>query len=304
MADGISAPGTPPVIGVIGGSGVYDIDGLENTRWEKITSPFGDPSDELLMGDLPMDQGAQKMVFLPRHGRGHRIPPSELNFRANIDCLKRAGVTEILSVSACGSFKEDLAPGTFVIVDQFIDRTFAREKSFFGTGLVAHVGLGHPACSRLGDAIEAAIKGLNIPYQRGGVYLAMEGPQFSTLAESELYRSWGCDVIGMTNMPEAKLAREAEMCYATIAMVTDFDCWHPDHDHVTVEAIIKVLLGNAENAQALVKTVTPNLSGRAETCSAGCQTALDNAIITSPDARDTKMMEKLSAIAGRVLGKE
>ena len=297
MTGSENAPGTPPVIGVIGGSGVYDIGGLENTRWEKAASPFGDPSDELLMGELE----GQKMVFLPRHGRGHRIPPSELNFRANMDCLKRAGVTEILSLSACGSFREDLAPGTFVIADQFIDRTFAREKSFFGTGLVAHVGLGHPACSRLGDAIEAAIRGLDIPYQRGGVYLAMEGPQFSTLAESELYRSWGCDVIGMTNMPEAKLAREAEMCYATVAMVTDFDCWHPDHDHVTVDAIIKVLLGNAENARALVKTVTPNLSGRTETCSAGCQTALDNAIITQPDARDPKMVEKLSAVAGRVL---
>jgi 5'-methylthioadenosine phosphorylase len=293
----MAAPGTPPVIGVIGGSGVYDIDGLENTRWEKVTSPFGEPSDELLMGDLD----GQKMVFLPRHGRGHRIPPSELNFRANIDCLKRAGVTEILSVSACGSFKEELPPGAFVIVDQFIDRTFAREKSFFGTGLVAHVGLGHPACSRLGDAIEDAIKALDIPYQRGGTYLAMEGPQFSTLAESELYRSWGCDVIGMTNMPEAKLAREAEMCYATVAMVTDFDCWHPDHDHVTVDAIIKVLIGNAENARALVKSVTPTLSGRKITCQAGCQTALDNAIITQPDARDPKMVEKLSAVAGRVL---
>ena len=271
---------------------------MENTHWEKVSSPFGDPSDELMMGEL----GGQKMVFLPRHGRGHRIPPSELNFRANIDCLKRAGVTEIISVSACGSFKEDLPPGTFVIADQFIDRTFAREKSFFGTGLVAHVGLGYPVCSRLGDAIEAAIKGLDIPYQRGGTYLTMEGPQFSTLAESELYRSWNCDVIGMTNMPEAKLAREAEICYATVAMVTDFDCWHPDHDHVTVDAIIKVLLGNADNARALVKAVTPSLSSRAETCSAGCQTALDNAIITQPDARDPKMIKKLSAVAGRALG--
>ena len=294
-------PGTPPVIGVIGGSGVYDIDGLENTRWEKVSSPFGEPSDELLIGELPTDQGGQKMVFLPRHGRGHRIPPSELNFRANIDCLKRAGVTEIISVSACGSFREDLPPGTFVIADQFIDRTFAREKSFFGAGLVAHVGLGHPVCKRLGDALEAAVKGLDIPYKRGGTYLAMDGPQFSTLAESELYRSWGCDVIGMTNMPEAKLAREAEMCYATVAMVTDFDCWHPDHDHVTVDAIIKVLLGNADNARDLVKAVTPSLSGRTETCPAGCQTALDNAIITAPDARDPVMIEKLKAVAGRVL---
>ena len=211
-------------------------------------------------------------------------------------------MTEIFSLSACGSLKEELPPGAFVIVDQFIDRTFARQKSFFGTGLVAHVGRGHPACSRLGDAIEGAVKALDIPDERGGTYLAMEGPQFSTLAESELYRSWGCDVIGMTNMPEAKLAREAEMCYATVAMVTDFDCWHPDHDHVTVEAIIKVLLGNADTARALVKSVTPKLSGREATCSAGCQTALENASITAPDARDAKMVEKLSAVAGRVLG--
>jgi 5'-methylthioadenosine phosphorylase len=297
----MAEPGTPPVIGVIGGSGVYDIDGLENTRWEAVSSPFGEPSDELLFGTLPTDQGDQSMVFLPRHGRGHRIPPSELNFRANIDALKRAGVTEIISLSACGSFKEELPPGTFVIADQFIDRTFAREKSFFGTGLVAHVGLGHPVCPRLGDAIEEAAKGLGIQYRRGGTYLTMEGPQFSTLAESELYRSWGCDVIGMTNMPEAKLAREAEMCYATVAMVTDFDCWHPDHDHVTVEAIIKVLLANADNGRALVKEVTPGLSGRDHACGAGCHTALDNAIITGPDARDPKMVEKLSAVAGRAL---
>jgi len=290
-------PGTPPVIGVIGGSGVYEIDGLDNTRWEKVRSPFGDPSDELLMGEFD----GQKLVFLPRHGRGHRIPPSEINFQANIDCLKRVGVTEILSVSACGSLKEALSPGTFVIVDQFIDRTFARKKSFFGSGLVAHVGLGHPTCSRLGEAIEAAIRRIKIPYQRGGVYLAMEGPQFSTLAESELYRSWNSDVIGMTNMPEAKLAREAEMCYASIAMVTDFDCWHEGHEHVTVDAIIKVLANNADNARGLIKSVIPNLSGRSESCSAGCQTALDYAIITQPDARDPEMVEKLSAVAGRVL---
>ena len=293
--------GIPPVIGVIGGSGVYDIDGLENTRWEAVASSFGEPSDELLMGELPTERGSQKMVFLPRHGRGHRIPPSELNFRANIDCLKRAGVTEIISLSACGSFKEELAPGTFVIADQFIDRTFARQKSFFGTGLVAHVGLGHPVCPRLGDAIEEAAKGLAIPCRRGGTYLAMEGPQFSTLAESELYRSWGCDVIGMTNMPEAKLAREAEMCYATVAMVTDYDCWHPDHDHVTVDAIIKVLLANADNGRALVKEVAPTLSGRTGACEAGCHTALDDAIITGPDARDPEMTKKLSAVAGRAL---
>ncbi len=293
----MSEPGTPTVIGVIGGSGVYDIDGLTNTRWEKVSSPFGEPSDELLMGELD----GQKMVFLPRHGRGHRIPPSEVNFRANIDALKRVGVTEIISVSACGSLKEELPPGHFVIADQFIDRTFARSKSFFSTGLVAHVGLGHPVCSRLGDALEEAIKGLDIPYQRGGTYLTMEGPQFSTKAESELYRSWGCDVIGMTNMPEAKLAREAEMCYATVAMVTDFDCWHPDHDHVTVDAIIKVLLDNADKGRSLVKQVTPKLSGREISCSDGCHTALETAIITAPDARDPEMVEKLSAVAGRVL---
>jgi len=286
-----------PVIGVIGGSGVYEIDGLQNTRWERLASSFGEPSDELLFGELD----GQRMVFLPRHGRGHRIPPSELNYRANIDVMKRAGVTEILSISACGSLKAELSPGHFVIVDQFIDRTFARQKSFFGTGLVAHVGLGHPVCARLGDALEDAIKELAIPYQRGGTYLAMEGPQFSTLAESELYRSWGCDVVGMTNMPEAKLAREAEMCYATIAMVTDFDCWHPDHDHVSVDAIIKVLLDNAEKGRSLVRQVAPKLSGRHENCDKGCHTALEMAIITAPEARDAAMIEKLDAVAGRVL---
>ena len=289
--------GTPPVIGVIGGSGVYEIDGLSNTRWEKVSSPFGEPSDELLFGEL----NGQPIVFLPRHGRGHRIPPSELNFRANIDVLKRAGVTEIISISACGSLKEHLAPGTFVIVDQFIDRTFARVKSFFGTGLVAHVAFGNPVCSRLGNALEEAARELDIPHQRGGTYIIMEGPQFSTVAESNLYRSWGCDVIGMTNMPEAKLAREAEMCYATVAMVTDFDCWHPDHDHVTVESLIAVLLDNADKGRGLVKRVAPKLAGRAETCRCGCQTALDTAIITATEARDPKMIEKLDAVAGRAL---
>jgi 5'-methylthioadenosine phosphorylase len=295
----MSNPETTPVIGIIGGSGVSDIDGLSNTRWEKVASSFGEPSDELLFGEID----GQQIVFLPRHGRGHRIPPSELNFRANIDAMKRAGVTEIISVSAVGSLKEELPPGTFVIVDQFIDRTFSRTKSFFSTGLVAHVGLGHPVCSRLGDALEVAAKKLDIPVSRGGTYLVMEGPQFSTLAESELYRSWGCDVIGMTNMPEAKLAREAEMCYATVAMVTDFDCWHPDHDHVTVESIIKVLVGNAGNAGSLVKEVTPALSSRTETCSNGCHTALENALITSPEARDPVLMDQLDAIAGRVLNR-
>jgi len=288
----------PTIIGVIGGSGVYDIDGLENACWKKISSPFGDASDELLFGEL----AGQKMVFLPRHGRGHRIPPSELNYRANIDCLKRVGVTEILSVSACGSLRKDLPPGTFVIVDQFIDRTFQRTKSFFETGLVAHVGLGHPTCSRLGDAVYDAAEKIGVPVHKGGTYLCMEGPQFSTLAESNLYRQWGCDVIGMTNMPEAKLAREAEMCYTTVAMVTDFDCWHPDHDHVSVDAIIKVLLSNADHAKQLVKQVTPVLQNQTGTCPAGCQHALDNAIITAPDARDPAVVKKLDAVAGRVLG--
>ena len=287
-----------PVIGVIGGSGLYDIAGLTNTRWERVDSPFGETSDEFLFGEL---DGLQ-LVFLPRHGRGHKIPPTELNYCANIDALKRVGVTEILSLSASGSFKEDLDPGTFVIVDQFIDRTFARVKSFFGTGLVAHVGFGHPVCSRLGDALEAGCTALGIKAVRGGTYLAMEGPQFSTLAESKLYRGWGCDVIGMTNMPEAKLAREAEMCYATVAMVTDYDCWHPDHDHVTVDSIIKVLMDNAEKARALVKNVVPRLADRKDLCHQGCHEALDNALITAPDARDPVMAEKLAAVAGRVLG--
>ena len=291
-------PGMPPVIGIIGGSGVYDIDGLADARWETVKSSFGAPSDDILRGSL----NGVELAFLPRHGRGHRIPPSELNFRANIDALKRCGATEIISLSACGSLKDTLPPGTFVLVDQFIDRTFAREKSFFGNGLVAHVGLGHPTCSRLMAALEAAGKKLDVTMVSGGTYLAMEGPQFSTLAESELYRSWRCDVIGMTNMPEAKLAREAELCYATVAMVTDYDCWHPDHDHVTVDAIIAVLVANAAKARSLVQAVVPFLGGRHIPCHAGCHTALESAIITAPEARDPAMVEKLSAVAGRVLG--
>ena len=293
----MAEPGTPPVIGVIGGSGVSDMDGLSNARWEHVPSAFGEPSDALLFGDLD----GQPMVFLPRHGRGHPIPPGGINFRANIDALKRAGVTEVISISACGSLKESLDPGTFVIVDQFIDRTVARAQSFFGTGLVAHVGLGHPVCARLGDALEEAANGLGIKVVRGGTYLAMEGPQFSTLAESELYRGWGCDVIGMTNMPEARLAREAELCYATVAMVTDYDCWHPDHDHVSVDSIIRILHENADKGRALVKRVAPKLKGRDGACSEGCHRALENAVITAPEARDPAMVEKLDAVAGRVL---
>jgi 5'-methylthioadenosine phosphorylase len=292
-----SSADQPPVIGVIGGSGVYDLDGLTGKTWRKISTPFGDPSDELLHGEL----NGQKMVFLPRHGRGHKRSPTDLNYRANICALKMAGATEILSLSACGSLKENLAPGTFVIVDQFIDRTFARVKSFFEPGLVAHVSMAHPVCARLGDHLAAAAAKLGIPHVRGGTYLAMEGPQFSTLVESNLYRSWGCDVIGMTNMPEAKLAREAELCYATVAMVTDYDCWHEEHDAVTVSDVVRVLLANADKARDLVKTVTPLLSGRAEICDQGCHRALDSAIITAPEARDPAVIKKLAPVVGRVL---
>ena len=287
-----------PVLGIVGGSGVYDIEGLSNKRWQRVASPCGEASDELLLGEL----NGQRLVFLPRHGRGHRIPPSEINYRANNDVLKRVGVTDLISVSAVGSLREDLPPGIFVIVDQFIDRTFARQKSFFGTGLVAHVSMAHPVCRRLGDHLEAATRAAGIEAVRGGTYLVMEGPQFSSLAESKLYRSWGCDVIGMTNMPEAKLAREAEICYASVAMVTDFDCWHPDHDHVTVDAIIKVLLANADKARSLVKTVAPALL--ADTCAptCPCRSALQHALITAPEARDPKLVQRLDAVAGRLLG--
>ncbi len=285
------------ILGIIGGSGVYDIDGLINKRWEAVASPFGAPSDELLFGEL----NGQQLVFLPRHGRGHKVPPSEINFRANIDVLKRAGVTDVISVSAVGSLREHLKPGMFVIVDQFIDRTFARNKSFFGSGLVAHVSMAHPVCSRLGDHIEAAAKEAGIVALRGGTYLVMEGPQFSSLAESELYRSWGCDVIGMTNMPEAKLAREAELCYATVAMVTDYDCWHPDHDDVTVEQIVKVLLANADKARSLVKQVAPKVISDVHGQGCSCRTALEYAIITAPEARDAALVSHLDVVAGRVL---
>lgn len=294
----MTQPGTPPVIGIIGGSGLYELDGLSGIEWTAVSTPFGAPSDELLCGVLD----GQKVAFLPRHGRGHKISPSDLNFRANIYALKALGVTEILSLSACGSFKEELPPGTFVLVDQFIDRTFARKKSFFGEGIVAHVSVAHPTCGRLGADLEAAVTELAIPFQRGGTYLTMEGPQFSTLAESNLYRSWGCDVIGMTNMPEAKIAREAEMCYATVAMVTDYDCWHEEHEDVTVDAVIKVVQENAEKARSLIKAVIPKLAGRAESCNDGCHTALDFAIITPPEARDPDAVAMLDAVAQRVLG--
>jgi len=288
-----------PVIGVIGGSGLYDIEGLADPKWVEIASPFGDPSDRLLTGTI---EGV-RVVFLPRHGRGHRLSPTTINYRANIDVLKRAGVTDVVSLSAVGSLREDIAPGTFVIVDQFIDRTFAREKSFFGPGLVAHVAMADPVCRRVGDALEEAASTLGLSARRGGTYLAMEGPQFSTRAESHAYRSWECSVIGMTNMPEAKLAREAELCYATVAMVTDYDTWHPDHDEVDVATVVRVLNENAAHARALIRQVVPAIAvARAEACEAGCDRALENAIMTAPDARDPVMLGRLDAVAGRVLG--
>ena len=288
---------TKPVIGVLGGSGVYEIEGLSDVAWRPVHSPFGAPSDELCFGRLD----GVDMVFLPRHGRGHPTPPSGINYRANIDCLKRSGVTDILSVSAVGSLREDLPPGDFVIVDQFIDRTFAREKSFFGEGLVAHVSMAHPVCDQLSAHAFAAAEEIGVSVHRGGTYLAMEGPQFSTFAESSLYRSWGCAVIGMTNMPEAKLAREAEMSYATIAMVTDYDCWHEDHDAVTVDQVVAVLLQNAENARALVRAAAPRIAADTVLAQAPAKTALDAAIITRPEMRNPAMIRKLDAVAGRVL---
>ncbi len=296
MASGVQRQGAT-VLGVLGGSGVYDIDGLSNTRWQRVESSFGEPSDELLFGEL----AGQQLVFLPRHGRGHRLPPTEINFRANIDALKRAGVTDVISVSAVGSLREHLAPGTFLIVDQFIDRTCARTTSFFGTGLVAHVSMAHPVCTRLGTHLEGAARDAGIPIARGGTYLVMEGPQFSSLAESELYRTWNCDVIGMTNMPEAKLAREAELCYATVAMITDYDCWHPHHEDVTVDAIVKVLLGNADKARTLVRTAAPRIAVDASAATCRCRFALDHAVLTAPAARDPQMVRRLDAVAGRVL---
>lgn len=285
------------VLGVIGGSGVYQIEGMQKTQWRRVETPFGDPSDELLFGELD----GQRIVFLPRHGRGHRIPPGELNFRANIDALKRAGATDVVSLSAVGSLREELPPGTFVLVDQFVDRTVARASSFFGTGLVAHVSMAHPVCGRLADALDRSARSAGLSVRRGGTYVAMEGPQFSSLAESRLYRQWGCDVVGMTNMPEAKLAREAELCYATVAMVTDFDCWHPDHGHVTVADVVAVMQRNASAARGLVRDVVPLLADRPEACPAGCDRALDNAVITAPEARDPAMVVRLSAVAGRIL---
>ncbi|MEM7733596.1 MAG: S-methyl-5'-thioadenosine phosphorylase [Pseudomonadota bacterium] len=286
-------------IGVIGGSGVYDIEGLEGAEWVSVDTPWGAASDQILTGRL----GGVEIAFLPRHGRGHVHSPTSVPYRANIDALKRIGVTDVISVSACGSFREEMAPGDFVIVDQFIDRTFAREKSFFGPGCVAHVSVAHPTCPRLSEACATAAKDAGVKVHEGGTYLAMEGPQFSTLAESKMYREvWGCDVIGMTNMPEAKLAREAELCYASVAMVTDYDSWHPDHGEVDVTQIIATLTGNADKARQMVAGLPALLGAARAPCPHGCDRALEFAILTAPDKRDPALVAKLDAVAGRVLG--
>lgn len=285
------------VLGIIGGSGLYRMDALENPRRELVASPWGEASDALVMGRI---RGVD-CVFLPRHGSGHNRSPTTVNYRANIDVLKRVGVTDVISLSACGSLREELAPGTFVVVDQFIDLTCKRENSFFGPGLVAHVSMGHPVCPRLSHALTEAAARAGIPHVRGGTYVTIEGPQFSTYAESMLYRSWGCDVIGMTNATEAKLAREAELPYATAAMVTDYDCWHPDHDHVEVASVIRVLNENAEKARNLVAALAPLLGPERTPSPLGIESVLDTALVTPPEARDPELVAKLDAVAGRVL---
>ncbi len=288
---------TKSVLGIIGGSGVYDLPGLRNVREERIASPWGEPSGALRIGDIE----GLPVVFLPRHDKGHRLSPSDINYRANIDVLKRAGVTDLVSLSACGSFREEMPPGTFVLIDQFVDRTYRRESSFFGKGLVAHVSMAHPVSPLLRGRLRSAARAEGIEPAWGGTYVCMEGPQFSTFAESMTYKQLGYSVIGMTNMPEAKLAREAEICYATVAMVTDFDCWHPDHDAVTVQDIIKVLIDNATRAQGLVARLARDFPRDHEPCPIGSDRALDTALITAPDARDPDLIRKLDAVAGRVL---
>ena len=282
------------VLGIIGGSGVYQIDGLKDAEWQRVATPWGEASDDILFGSLD----GVEMRFLPRHGRGHVHSPTSINYRANIDAMKRAGVTDLISVSACGSFREELPPGHFVVVDQFIDRTFAREKSFFGPGFVAHVSLAHPTCKRLDAALYEAAGEVGLAVTKGGTYLAMEGPQFSTLAESLLYKSWGCSVIGMTGMPEAKLAREAELPYALVAMVTDYDCWHPDHDAVTVNEIIAHLIKNAENAAKVVAAAVGMIP---ESAPCKCQSALSHALITDKKAIPETTRKKLELLIGKYL---
>jgi 5'-methylthioadenosine phosphorylase len=288
---------TKAVLGIVGGSGIYDLPGLQKARRKTIKSPWGEPSGPLRVGEI----GGAPVVFLARHDQGHRLSPSDINYRANIDVLKRAGVTDLVSLSACGSFKHELAPGTFVLVDQFIDRTFNRQGSFFGKGCVAHVSMAHPVSPRLQERIAAAAAAEDIKLVRGGTYVCIEGPQFSTYAESMTYKGLGYSIIGMTNLPEAKLAREAELCYATVAMVTDFDCWHPDHDAVTVQDIISVLTANAEKAKALVARLARDFPAEHEPCPIGSDRALDTALITAPKFRDKALLKKLDAVAGRVL---
>ena len=290
---------TRSVLGIIGGSGIYDLPELDHVREERIASPWGEPSAAVRIGEI----AGLPVVFLSRHDKGHRLSPSDINYRANIDVLKRAGVTDLVSLSACGSLKEELAPGIFVLIDQFIDRTHRRESSFFGKGMVAHVSMAHPVSPRLRIHLAQAAEAEGIAVTRGGTYVCIEGPQFSTLAESLTYKQLGYSVIGMTNMPEAKLAREAEICYATVAMVTDFDCWHPDHDAVTVQDIIKVLIANAEKAKRLVARLAKDFPREHEPCPIGSDRALDNALITAPAARDPALMAKLDAVAGRILEK-
>jgi 5'-methylthioadenosine phosphorylase len=287
------------VLGIIGGSGIYDLPGLGNVREQRIPSPWGDPSGPLRIGEI----AGLPVVFLSRHDQGHRLSPSDINYRANIDVLKRAGVTDLVSLSACGSFKEELPPGSFVLVDQFIDRTYRRESSFFGKGLVAHISMAHPVSPLLRAHLRAAAVSAGITPHWGGTYVCIEGPQFSAYAESITYKQLGYSVIGMTNMPEAKLAREAEICYATVAMVTDFDCWHPDHDAVTVQDIIKVLLANADRAKLLVAGLARDFPREHEACPIGSDRALDTALITAPQARDPELIKRLDAVAGRVLGR-
>ena len=284
-------------VGIIGGSGLYDLKSLQNTKWIDVSTPWGDPSDQILSGEINNLQ----IYFLPRHGRGHYHSPSTVPYKQNIYALKKLGVTNILSVSACGSLREDLTPGDFVLVDQFIDRTYLREKSFFGKGCVAHVSLAHPTCNNFSKVIFEIGKKLEIKIQLGGTYMTMEGPQFSTLAESKLYKdNWKCDVIGMTNMPEAKLAKEAEICYTSLSMVTDFDCWHPDHDSVEVSDIIETLTNNSSKAQRIIETLPEFLKSNKDLCSLGCNNALDNAIITAPEKRDPKVLKTLDVLLQRL----
>ncbi|GGL76019.1 S-methyl-5'-thioadenosine phosphorylase [Wenxinia marina] len=285
------------VLGIIGGSGVYGIEGLQDARWQAVDTPWGTPSDEILTGR----HDGVSMAFLPRHGRGHVHAPGDVPYRANIDALKRLGVTDLVSVSACGSFREEMAPGDFVIVDQFVDRTRGRPSSFFGSGCVAHVGLAHPVCGRLAEAAAEAAEAAGATVHRGGTYLAMEGPQFSPQAESLLYRDWGCDVIGMTNMPEVRLAREAEICYATVAMVTDYDSWHPGHEAVDVASVLATLAANVAKARAFAAALPGALGAERAPCPHGCDRALESAIMTAPERRDPALLARLDAVAGRVL---